>query len=124
VLVTRAQEVNVIDIAQNLCSHILNGSKEMRDIYSIGLKTLITDVPAATGDRVTALVTKSLLKGIAGTSGVVAECLDILTEMLRRFGGSMDRDHVELMRQCLALVCVGLAAASGGLRFQCDLSLS
>ena len=37
------------EICDKLCSLILEGKPELRDIYSIGLKTLISDVPDTMG---------------------------------------------------------------------------
>lgn len=81
VLATRIQETHVIDVAQKLSEHILRGKAELRcvallvwvyglshsrlyllvdccsDIYSIGLKTLIADLPVSTGERIAAVRT-------------------------------------------------------------------
>jgi len=42
-------ETQVTEICDKLCSLILEGKPELRDIYSIGLKTLISDVPDTMG---------------------------------------------------------------------------
>jgi len=41
--------MQVIEICDKLCSLLLEGKAELRDIYSIGLKTLISDVPDSMG---------------------------------------------------------------------------
>jgi hypothetical protein len=75
-----------------------------RDIYSIGLKTLIMDVPPPIGERISTVVTTQLLRGLGPDSAVIAECLEILGEMLKRFGYSMEREHHQLMTRFLASV--------------------
>lgn len=52
------------EICDKLCSLILDGKSELRDIYSIGLRTLISDVPEAMGKPVAHRLTSRLLSGI------------------------------------------------------------
>lgn len=52
------------EICDKLCTLILDGKSELRDIYSIGLRTLISDVPEAMGKPVTQRLTSRLLSGI------------------------------------------------------------
>ena len=58
----------------------------------------------AIGDRICGTVTTQLLRGLGPDSAVVAECLEILGEMLKRFGGAMEREHHQLMTRFLAQV--------------------
>jgi len=44
-LLVKVQEPQVMDITRKLTKLILTGRDELRDIYSIGIKTLIKDVP-------------------------------------------------------------------------------
>jgi hypothetical protein len=77
-----------------------------RDIYSIGLKTLITGVPLAFGDRIAAVVTRSMLTGLEPGSAIASEALEILSEMLKRFGPNMESSHSALLSKFLAHVRV------------------
>ncbi len=107
VLVTCVHEGQVVIIAERLGARVLDESKsELRDVYTIGLRTLVTTVPVKMGDVVSNKLTAKLLDGISTTSSAietkseekedrdaakVAEeiylaCLDILTELLTRFG--------------------------------------
>jgi hypothetical protein len=45
VLVRRVAEPQVVDICSRLCRQVLSGREDMRDVYGIGLKTLIAEVP-------------------------------------------------------------------------------
>ena len=65
VLLGKVQEAQVGEICDKLCTLVLEGKDELRDIYSIGLKTLIADVPPAMGPSVCRLLTRRLLSGVA-----------------------------------------------------------
>ena len=52
VLLKKVREAQVGEISDKLCSLILDGTDELRDVYSIGLKTLLRDVPRASGEAV------------------------------------------------------------------------
>ncbi|KAF0689987.1 Aste57867_18631 [Aphanomyces stellatus] len=99
ILVTKVQEKQVGDICEKLCDLILNGKPELRDIYSIGLKTILTDVSTKTGASVSTALCGRLLIGIAQYSdqAVKSDTLDILTELLKRFGQDFPGEHVAIM---------------------------
>ncbi|KAG9412449.1 Cullin-associated NEDD8-dissociated protein 1 [Aphanomyces cochlioides] len=99
ILVTKVQEKQVGDICEKLCDLILNGKPELRDIYSIGLKTILTDVSTKTGASVSTALCGRLLVGIAQYSdqAVKSDTLDILTELLKRFGHDFTGEHVAIM---------------------------
>ena len=89
------------------------GKNELRDIYAIGLKTLIIDVAESTGPIVTSKATSILLKGInqapINTTGiswddVKKECLDNLSEVLKRFGQLIDDSAKEYMMTSVVAV--------------------
>lgn len=64
VLVKKVAEQQVSEIADKLCSLVLEGKKELRDIYSIGLKTLISDMPMETGHTLAGRISTRLIAGI------------------------------------------------------------
>ncbi|ETV95460.1 hypothetical protein H310_10940 [Aphanomyces invadans] len=99
ILVTKVQEKQVSDICEKLCDLILNGKQELRDIYSIGLKTILTDVSTKTGASVSTTLCGRLLIGIVQYSdqSVKSDTLDILTELLKRFGHDFSGEHVSIM---------------------------
>ncbi|KAF0755195.1 hypothetical protein AaE_005054 [Aphanomyces astaci] len=99
ILVTKVQEKQVGDICEKLCDLILNGKPELRDIYSIGLKTILTDVSTKTGASVSTALCGRLLIGIAqyADQAVKSDTLDILTELLKRFGHDFPSEHVSIM---------------------------
>lgn len=103
ILVTKVHEAQVGQICDKLCDLILNGTHELRDIYSIGIKTLIGDVPESMGTLLTSRLSCRLLVGISSNEdSIKMECLDILTDLMRRFGlnhyasNSSTSHHAEL----------------------------
>lgn len=116
VLVTCVHEDQVVAIAGRLGALVLDKTKSaLRDVYAIGLRTLVTTVPVNMGDIVSNRLTAELMDGIRKNSSIldttspssssssstddqkqreeikVAEeislaCLEILTELLTRFG--------------------------------------
>lgn len=98
------------EICDKLCGLVLEGKPELRDIYSIGLKTLIADVPEEVGPAVASCLAGRLLGGIqqragAGDGGsgdkgaleVKLECLDNLTDLLKRFGRKVEGEHERVL---------------------------
>ena len=86
----KVHEPQVIDICAKLCDLILKGNADLRDIYSIGLKTLITDVPKNMGEAVADCLVKRLMTGISMSEGVQMERLDILTDLTTEDGNAED----------------------------------
>lgn len=99
VIIKKVQIAQISEISDKLCNLILNGQNALRDIYSIGLKTLILDVPDKMGAAVSNQLTRKLLSGISQhtTEEVKRECLDNLAELLRRFGSHCEKDHSAIM---------------------------
>eukprot|EP00741_Cyanophora_paradoxa_P025544 tig00000383_g24650.t1 len=127
-LVKKVHESQVEEIVDTLCTHLLKGKEEQRDISSIGLKTVINELPANTVAHCVAkrLVPK-LLSGIRQDEAteVKLECLEILNDLLKRFGSLMAHDHDNIKDATLpllahakpsvrkkALVCVASLAMS------------
>ena len=103
VLLKKVQEAQVGEISDKLCSLILDGKDELRDIYSIGLKTLLKDVPQAMGAKVCDGLAKRLLSGVAQGDKVEVklEALENLTDLLKRFGAEVSRDHGAILEVVL-----------------------
>lgn len=105
VLLTTVQEAQVLEIADSLTDQVLDQSKsELRDVYAIGLRTLCKTVPASMGDRVSQRLVGRLLEGMASDDEIILACLDILTDLLSRFGAtaaSLTRQHEPILQVCL-----------------------
>jgi cullin-associated NEDD8-dissociated protein 1 len=107
VLLTTVHEEQVLEIANSLADQLLDREKsELRDVYAIGLRTLCKTVPATMGDQVSLQLVGRLLEGIQSDDDeIVLACLDVLTDLLGRFGASslhMTRQHEAILQLCLA----------------------
>ena len=63
-LTGRVQEAQLKDICTRLCKALLDGKDELKDIYSIGLKTAVSSVPDIMGPTVANELTPQLVRGI------------------------------------------------------------
>ena len=95
ILLKKVQHSQVLEICSKLCTLILDVEKDdLRDIYSIGLKTLVADVPELSGREVAQHLVGRLLNGVSGDRlDIKLECLDCLGDLLRRFGQEIGSDH-------------------------------
>ena len=106
VLLTTVKKDQVLEIADSLADQVLDASKtDLRDVYTIGLRTLVKTVPTAMGDSVSHRMVSRLLDGVRHPhEEIVLACLDILTDLLARFGGSsvaVTRQHEPILQICL-----------------------
>lgn len=107
VLVKKVEQKQIEVICDNLCELIRSEQKdqaELRDIYSIALKTLISDVPDIMGDEVTRHLTVKLVSGINSQNrDIKKECLILMEQCLERFGTSSNsaNHHENIMNTVL-----------------------
>jgi len=90
------QEQQAMEIANRLSSLMLEKSKnELRDVYTIGLRTLIKTIPVRMGESVSDILVERLLKGLEmGSSNEGEEVesdmlsciLDVFTDLITKFG--------------------------------------
>ncbi|XP_042679425.1 cullin-associated NEDD8-dissociated protein 1-like [Centrocercus urophasianus] len=106
-LVGKVKEYQVETIVDTLCTNMLSDKEQLRDISSIGLKTVICELPpASTGSTMTANVCKKITAQLTGAIGkqedvsVQLEALDILSDMLNRLGGTLYSFHSSILN-CL-----------------------
>mmetsp|Transcript_16278 Transcript_16278/g.23243 ORF Transcript_16278/g.23243 Transcript_16278/m.23243 type:complete len:1324 (-) Transcript_16278:475-4446(-) len=92
VLLTVVQQDQVVEIAQRLQCLLLDPTKkDLRDVYTIGLRTLIKTVPSSMGYAVSERLYDKILSGILLSNtqqeeAIVLSSIDVLTELLARFG--------------------------------------
>lgn len=100
ILLKKVHQSQVAEICNKLSSLLVGGKSELRDIYSIGLKTLIADVPEEMGKLVAETLTEKLLDGIVNSNNddTKRECLDNMTDLLRRFGHLVIPAHDHIMK--------------------------
>nr|GEV52584.1 cullin-associated NEDD8-dissociated protein 1 [Tanacetum cinerariifolium] len=100
-LVKKINETQVLDMTNKLCDKLLNGKDQHRDIASIALKTIFSEVPmASVAKSVLVSVPPKLMGGITNSAtktDIKCECLDILCDILHKFGNLMTSEHEALL---------------------------
>eukprot|EP00850_Spirogloea_muscicola_P001276 SM000004S15146 [mRNA] locus=s4:1584727:1593967:+ [translate_table: standard] len=126
-LVKKVSEARVVDLVENLSTKLLTGKEQQRDIASIALKVVVAELPGGqVANSVLQSLTPKLIKGIAApetSTEVKSDCLDLLADVLQRFGWMMMEQH----KQMLDALLVQLDSPRAGLRkraIQCLASLS
>ena len=123
VLLTTVPQELVSEIGDSLADQVLDtGKSELRDVYAIGMRTLVKTIPSHMGDRTSERLIGRLLDGIRASSSspasddetlrktneeIVLSCLDVLTDLLGRFGASsisVTRQHEPVLQICLKLL--------------------
>ncbi|GER38942.1 cullin-associated NEDD8-dissociated protein 1 [Striga asiatica] len=100
-LVKKIREQQVLEMTNKLCDKLLNGKEQNRDIASIALKTIIAEVPTSSvAQSVLVSISPKLIRGIT-TQGmsteIKCESLDILCDVLLKYGNLMASDHEVLL---------------------------
>lgn len=107
-LVGKVKEPQVETMVDTLCSNMTSDKEQLRDISSMGLKTVIAELPLSTsGLNLTASVCKKITSQLIGAMGkqedvsVQLEALDILSDMLGRLSGALVSFHSSLLTSLL-----------------------
>ncbi|XP_060552206.1 cullin-associated NEDD8-dissociated protein 1-like [Ruditapes philippinarum] len=102
-LVNKVKEFQVETIVETLCSNMLSDKEQLRDISSIGLKTVISELPpsstalaASICKKITGRLTSAISK--QEDMSVQLEALDILGDLLSRFGGLLISFHPTILQ--------------------------
>lgn len=108
-LVGKVKEPQVEMMVDMLCSNMMSDKEQLRDISSMGLKTVIAELPlSSSGVSLTAGVCKKIASQLIGAMGkpedvsVHLEALDILSDMLARLSGALVSFHSSLLSSLLA----------------------
>jgi len=101
-LVGKVKDFQVESIVDHLCNNMVGDKEQLRDISSIGLKTVINELPLTTqtlAASVCKTMTGRLSAAIAQQDDVSVqlEALDILGDLLSRFGGLLVQFHPNLV---------------------------
>ncbi|XP_048489474.1 cullin-associated NEDD8-dissociated protein 1 isoform X2 [Plutella xylostella] len=105
-LVNKVKEYQVEGIVETLCANMLSDTEQLRDISSIGLKTVISELPLGSNTlaaNVCKKITGRLSSAIEKQEDVSVqlEALDILADLLSRFGGLLISFHPVLLNALL-----------------------
>ncbi|XP_072955523.1 cullin-associated NEDD8-dissociated protein 1 isoform X1 [Typha angustifolia] len=105
-LVKKVSEDRILEMTNKLCDKLLNGKDQHRDIASIALKTIISEVTTTTlAQRILLALAPELIKGVTSpgrSTEIKCECLDILCDVLHRFGNLITKDHEEMLKALLS----------------------
>ena len=63
-LVKKVNEQQVVEMTNKLCDKLLNGKEQHRDVASIALKTIISEVPTSSVAQSVLSISPQLIKGI------------------------------------------------------------
>lgn len=101
-LVNKVKEVQVEMIVDSLCANMVSNSEQLRDISSIGLKTVIAELPQTSSSLAPSVcqrITGKLSAAIENKDvSVQLEALDILTDLLSRFGDLLVPFHDTILK--------------------------
>ncbi|XP_030633653.1 cullin-associated NEDD8-dissociated protein 2 [Chanos chanos] len=107
-LVSKVKEYQVEMMVDTLCTNMVSDKEQLRDISSMGLKTVIAELPpASAGKSLTANVCKKITSQLIGALGkqddvsVQLEALDILSDMLGRLSSSLVSFHSSILSSLL-----------------------
>uniref|UniRef100_A0A667XT08 TATA-binding protein interacting (TIP20) domain-containing protein n=1 Tax=Myripristis murdjan TaxID=586833 RepID=A0A667XT08_9TELE len=107
-LVSKVKEYQVETMVDTLCSNMMSDKEQLRDISSMGLKTVIAELPpSSSGLTLTTSVCKKITSQLIGAMGkhedvsVQLEALDILSDMLGRLCGALVSFHSSLLSSLL-----------------------
>ncbi|KAI3909926.1 hypothetical protein MKW98_012980 [Papaver atlanticum] len=105
-LVKKVSEGAVLEMTEKLCDKLLNGKDQHRDTASIAMKTIVSEITSTiVAQRILVSLSPQLVKGITAdgmTTEIRCECLDILCDVLHRFGNLMTADHGLLLNSLLS----------------------
>ncbi|CAA2963726.1 cullin-associated NEDD8-dissociated 1 [Olea europaea subsp. europaea] len=100
-LVKKIHERQILEMANKLCDKLLNGKEQHRDISSIALKTIVSEVPTSSiAQSILVSISPKLIRGITSqgmSTEIKCECLDILCDVLHKYGNLMASDHEVLL---------------------------
>lgn len=94
------KDQNLIMIVETLADMVIDANKkEVRDIYSLAIKSTIQELKESAASTMIKTVYPKLMKGLImpskneGADEVKEECLDILTEIFKKFGGLLHKNN-------------------------------
>eukprot|EP01111_Echinosteliopsis_oligospora_P003334 TRINITY_DN1530_c1_g2_i4.p1 TRINITY_DN1530_c1_g2~~TRINITY_DN1530_c1_g2_i4.p1 ORF type:complete len:1241 (+),score=375.18 TRINITY_DN1530_c1_g2_i4:377-4099(+) len=115
-MIKRVKEAQATEIVDTLCGHMLNEKKDdLREISNIGLKTVVAQVPLeppAIPSMIVKRLTPKLIGGVTSSEKPEVKmcCLDILNDMLNRFGDLITPDLEKIQKAVLPQLTSGRPA--------------
>ncbi|KAK4337023.1 hypothetical protein RND71_043999 [Anisodus tanguticus] len=108
-IANQLNEVWVELIVETLCKNMICDNYQLRDISSIGLKTVIIELPKSSSESISTVcnkITDKLTDIIQKNSDVPVqlEALDILSDLLNRFGNQLENYYISIQEALLPLL--------------------
>lgn len=105
-LVKKVSQARLLEMTGKLSQKLLNEKDLRRDVASIALKTIVAELTsAAIAQSVVVSLIPHLIKGITEPAiklDIKCECLDILSDVLQKYGNLIAANHKELLSALLA----------------------
>lgn len=73
-------------VVEKMAERVVEGEKETRDIYSLAIRSIISEINDDYAVGMIKVVYARLVKGLIAADEVREECLDIMAEIFKRFG--------------------------------------
>jgi len=120
-LVRKLHDDFVDHLLIQLTNSILTGKDEQRDIAAIGLKIVVLEMPVSMGVIAVHQLAGKLISGVSQSAlEVKLECMDILDDLLRRFGSSLkEEESHECLRALFEELNSTRAASQTSHRMRC-----
>ncbi|CAJ0939264.1 unnamed protein product, partial [Mesorhabditis belari] len=98
-VVARSKDPQADFVVDSLCTNLTAQKPELRDVSSVALKTVVSELPTGSSQasnivsRLTPQLSKVLRDNPEIEAGVRMEMLDILADVLFRYGGTIAQHH-------------------------------
>jgi hypothetical protein len=79
-------------VVEKMAERVVEGEKETRDIYSLAIRSIISEINEEFAIGMIKVVYSKLIKGMNASDEVREEALDILAEIFKRFGSLLLRN--------------------------------
>ncbi|CAE6064044.1 unnamed protein product [Arabidopsis arenosa] len=103
-LVKKVGEERIVEMTNKLCDKLLHGKDQHRDTASIALRTVVAQVTPSLAPSILVTLTPQMIGGISGqgmSSGIKCECLEIMCDVVQKYGSLMADDHEKLLNTLL-----------------------
>ncbi|KAL9653139.1 hypothetical protein ABK040_006355 [Willaertia magna] len=98
-LVNKMSKTQIENSINSLTASILKGEDEKRDIAAIALKTVISEIPSESAQSPIKKCVQPLLQGLTNENpDVKLVALDVLSDLLDRFGSIVNEEHEKLQK--------------------------
>ncbi|CAH2045730.1 unnamed protein product, partial [Thlaspi arvense] len=103
-LVKKVGEDRIVEMTNKLCDKLLHGKDQHRDTASIALRTVVAQVAPSFAPSILVTLTPQMIGGISGqgiSTGIKCECLEIMCDVVQKYGSLMADDHQKLLNTLL-----------------------